>query len=380
MDKYLLEILKSVNTIIIPGLGALTITNHDTGEIMFMSYLKHDDGKLAQYIVENEGFEELDAKNLIAKYVREIQLTLDKGESYDMYQFGSFFKDGEDIDFKNWDKSSVAPETEEIKSSPITEVEEVEIKAIEEKLEITEKVEDEILEEIIPPIIEEQVIEPVVEKQEPTVVHLNEEKSEKELNILEKEEPAATTAKLEKLKTDKDKPVQKNKKGVGFWMLMTLIVLILAGGTYFGLNYDRLKQHVPFLADNSSTEIPSEKENLEEIVDETPIEEEVESQDETISEEQVEPAEVIEKLAETQPVSSGNDLPFHIIAGAFSSEANATRLGEKLRGEGYTVKVGPGKGMTLVSVKSFSTREEAQKGLSELKAVAPNGWIYEWKN
>ena len=76
---------------------------------------------------------------------------------------------------------------------------------------------------------------------------------------------------------------------------------------------------------------------------------------------------------------SGSDLPFHIIAGAFSSEANATRLGEKLRNEGFNVKVGPGKGMTLISVKSFSTREEAQKGLSELKAVAPNGWVYEWK-
>ena len=54
MDKYLLEILKEVNTIIIPGLGALTITNKDTGEIMFMDYLKHDDGQLAEYIAQKE--------------------------------------------------------------------------------------------------------------------------------------------------------------------------------------------------------------------------------------------------------------------------------------------------------------------------------------
>lgn len=382
MDKYLLEILKSVNTIIIPGLGALTITNHDTGEIMFMSYLKHDDGKLTQYIVENEGYEELEAKNIIAKYVREIQLTLDRGESYDMFQFGSFYKNGDDIDFKNWEGPTKS------ESALVAPLEETEV--------VIEKIEEEIIEEstphvieeniaevekITPPIIEDKIKETPIEKKDPIVVHLKEEVKlpKKELNILEKEERAATAAKLEKLKTDKDKPVQKNKKGVGFWMLMTLIVLILAGGTYFGMNYDRLKQHVPFLADNSSTEIPAEKEDLEEIVDETPMEEEVESQDETISEEQVEPAEVIEKPVKTQPISSGNDLPFHIIAGAFSSEANATRLGEKLRGEGYTVKVGPGKGMTLVSVKSFSTRDEAQKGLSELKSVAPNGWVYEWK-
>ena len=42
MDKYLLLLLKEVNTIIIPDLGALTITNHSTGEIMFMPFLKYD--------------------------------------------------------------------------------------------------------------------------------------------------------------------------------------------------------------------------------------------------------------------------------------------------------------------------------------------------
>ena len=92
MDKYLLEILKQINTIIIPGLGALTITNAETGEIMFMSYLKHDDGKLAAHISEKEGIDENAAKNLIAKYVREIHAELDKGEEYTMYQFGAFIK------------------------------------------------------------------------------------------------------------------------------------------------------------------------------------------------------------------------------------------------------------------------------------------------
>jgi len=78
MDKYLLEILKQVSTIIIPGLGALTITNQKTGEIMFMPYLKHDDGKLSAHIAGKEGWDENEAKNLIAKYVREIQAELDK--------------------------------------------------------------------------------------------------------------------------------------------------------------------------------------------------------------------------------------------------------------------------------------------------------------
>lgn len=103
MDKYLLQILHEVNTIIIPGLGALTVTNKTTGEIMFMSYLKHNDGTLAKHIAEKEGISENDAKNLIAKYVRDIQAKLDTGDTYDMYQFGRFVKkeDGE-IDFEQW--------------------------------------------------------------------------------------------------------------------------------------------------------------------------------------------------------------------------------------------------------------------------------------
>ncbi len=370
MDKYLLEILKNVNTIIIPGLGALTITNHDTGEIMFMSYLKHDDGKLTQYIVENEGFEELEAKNLIAKYVREIQLTVDKGESYDMFQFGSFVKDGDDIDFKNWEgdkaiSQDATIEEKEVITEPVTEE-----PAVVEPTPVIETVEEKEIKEVTPPIIEE--------KAEPVVLQLKEDEPKKELNILEKEERAATAEKLDKLRKNKESKPAKKKKGVGFWMLMTLIVLILAGGTYFGMNYDRLKQHVPFLADKKEVKkepVVNENETSDNSSEEDKSTEEPEVEEEIIPE-PIEP-EVNEKP--TSNFSNNGDLPFHIIAGAFGSEANANRLGEKLKSEGYNVKVGPGRGMTLVSIKSFSTREEAQKGLNELQTVAPNGWVYEWK-
>lgn len=114
MDKYLLQILLDVNTIIIPGLGALTVTNAKTGEMMFMSYLKYDDGKLAAYISEKEGMSENDAKNLIAKYVREIHARLDQGQTYDMFKFGRFFKNKDgDVDFESWGSYS-----QEVENAP----------------------------------------------------------------------------------------------------------------------------------------------------------------------------------------------------------------------------------------------------------------------
>lgn len=372
MDKYLLEILKNVNTIIIPGLGALTITNHDTGEIMFMSYLKHDDGKLASYIVENEGMNELDAKNLIAKYVREIELTVGKGETYDMFQFGSFFKNGDEIDFKNWEASTSSANTTSSATTINEEVDEIVPSAVEEK--------EEVIEDITPPIIEENITETPVEKTEPIIAHLKEDEPKKELNILEKEERAATAEKLEKLRTQKEQPVAKKKKSLAFWMLMTLIVLIVAGGTYFGLNYDELKQHVPFLADTKTVSTSSTA-AIDEKDDNTTSETENNSTEEIESEVIEEIPEQIEPEVKEEPVNYSNDgdLPFHIIAGAFSSEENANRLGEKLKAEGYSVKIGSGAGMTLVSIKSFATKAEAQVGINELKSVAPKAWVYEWK-
>jgi hypothetical protein len=103
MDKYLQSLLQEIKTLIFPGLGAITITNEKTGELMFMSYLKFDDGKLAKCMAEKEGMTELDAKNVVGKYVQNIIQTLDKGEKYSMYQFGEFHKDSNgEVQFKTW--------------------------------------------------------------------------------------------------------------------------------------------------------------------------------------------------------------------------------------------------------------------------------------
>lgn len=125
MDKYLLQILLETNTIIIPTLGALTITDAKSGEMMFMPYLKYDDGKLAEYISNKDGIDIIEAKNVIAKYVREINMKLDQGETYDMFQFGRFFKtkDGE-IDFERWNNFSQTENNDDNTSDETAKTEE----------------------------------------------------------------------------------------------------------------------------------------------------------------------------------------------------------------------------------------------------------------
>ena len=93
MNKYLIEILKLQNSVILPGLGALMIPSQKTGKVFFNQHLKFNDGSLARYLAEKEGVELQEAQNKVAKFVREIEAQIGKGEAYDMFEFGKFFKD-----------------------------------------------------------------------------------------------------------------------------------------------------------------------------------------------------------------------------------------------------------------------------------------------
>jgi cytoskeletal protein RodZ len=446
MDKYLLEILKDVNTIIIPDLGALTITNTDTGEIMFMPFLKHDDGKLSAYIAEKEGMDENEAKNVIAKYVREINTKLDQGDSYDMFEFGTFSKNADgDVEFNNWDGSKkkaapapkaepeatkAEPEKEEVKEAPKEEKKEekkpaakkttkaapkkeAEAKPKEKKTATKKATEKKTVAKKTEPKKEtpKKEAKPAPKKEEPTkpvkaeakkeapVKAAAPVKSKAEMNVAEKEELAKNEAKLLKLKKESEKE-EKKKRSAGFYILITLVVLIAAGGTYVGFNYDEVKQHIPFLADNDDsgadkTEMDKMKETLgltddeEETSDESE-DEQVDSQEsdeiEEIEETEVEP-EIEEPAPEPEPVpekkpapaanNSGN--PYHIVAGAFSSADNAERLAQSLRDQGYPSTTFLRGSMTIVSVSAHATNADAAAALQNAKADVPKGWILYWK-
>ncbi len=97
MNKYLIEILKIQKSVILPGLGALMVPSQKSGKIVFNPHLKFNDGSLAKYIAEKEGIDNQEAQNKVAKFVREIEAELGKGNTYDMFEFGHFYKnkDGE---------------------------------------------------------------------------------------------------------------------------------------------------------------------------------------------------------------------------------------------------------------------------------------------
>lgn len=102
MDKYIKQVLLEENTIILPKLGALTVTSIKTGEMMFLSYLNYDDGKLAKFVAEKENISEDDARAKIKTFVDEIKEKVDSGQVYNLGKLGHFFKKNDEVFFEDY--------------------------------------------------------------------------------------------------------------------------------------------------------------------------------------------------------------------------------------------------------------------------------------
>lgn len=424
MDKYLIAILKEVNTIIIPGIGALTIVNQATGEVMFMSFMKFDDGKLAEHIAQKENWELNDAKNLVSKYVRDINTKLDQGDTYDIYQFGTFSKNSDsEIEFTTWDGLSASssdtnevgssisentPESEESLKEEIVEdiTEEVdEINPILEKLEDIQEDAEESIDESSEEVDDikaeetENTIEGITDLIEDVIIPSP--KPEVNQNISESITPAAPISEEEQWKDDLDippinvkkelpkKPILektkkdtiKKKRGVGFYILMILLVLVIGGGTYIAMNYNDLKQHIPFLAETAPKDSEAITESQEE---ESIVEEENETEEEEVLEEETSnQEEIVESKPVAAPVTSSNgltinqSLPVQIIVGSFSEESNAQRKITQLKESGIHAElIGRYDGLHLVSIASFNTSSEVKVHTETIKSAAGTYWIF----
>jgi len=404
MDKYLIEILKEQNTIIIPGLGALTLTNKETGEVMFMPFLKHDDGTLVNYIAQREGWEENEARNLIAKYVREIEAKLNVGDSYDMYQFGTFKKDGSgDTVFEKWIGTSEVV-SEVVAEQPISEnsvpneisdkiEEQIEVQIEEEKIEEVQS-DTEVLTADSQPEEVETTQEEEPEKKEEIQDEVESVYTEKQQWEDDLDVPPINATKPDIPKKPIIEKAQKDKKRKSplFYAMITFFVIVIGGLTTIAIFYNDVKSHLPFLSSEPSVKteakvVEPEPENdpvesvetVNEFKEEVLIQEEEEEIVEDEVKEVVSKPEV-KKVSKPMPkkMQSGeSSLPFHVIVGSFGEEANANRFKSKLEGEGYSATViGNVGGMYLVSLASYSTRNEAMSAAGSNNEKYPKSWVF----
>lgn len=519
MEKYLQLLLKEVNTVIIPGLGTLTITNQSTGETMFMSYLKYDDGKLSAYISQKEGCTEEEAKAMISKSVQSILDTVEANKSFSIGDLGSFSKDkngeiqfvdgevGENIPFENDLIEQSNEVTAENKSElvdistpeatiidvPVTEIPVIPLpkkkglfgmfgkkeKVVEEKptsVETTPSIvnsetivdqssEEQVLDikektdaQIETPVVNEQItdelsndveeeylpgnevsdmVEVIVTEEISIEVSSDEETGivtedihiHEEVRFIPVEEPkiestpsqvsVAEEPVIEKDNTNSESDVNieleesaivfqktKKKRGVVFWVLMSLIVIVIAGGTFIGLNFDKYKQYIPFMAENTkilkSDEDTAIKEfesnKTEPTTEETaaPVEEMIETTEEATPVENTTPVEEVApvepkkksvKSSSPRPTSSTTGAPassggeFHIVLATFTEKTNADSYVVKLVAQGTSsAAVIERDGKFSVCYGSYASKSDAESNLSSAKAVSANAWLLHKSN
>lgn len=403
MDKYLVEILKETNTIIIPGIGALTMTDRSSGEVMFMSFLKHDDGAFAKFIAEKQGLGIDEAKDKVASYVREIEAKLSAGESYDMPAFGSFRKDNAgDVIFEQskvgvaesasvevpaqMDEADLAVNEDEAAIEP-----ELQAAVPESASEETIIEETSMQETVVEPELAQQIEEsPIEVSNSEKPVYTEEEQWNDDLDL----PPVNATVErpkkpiLEKAKAD------KKRRSPMLLILIIAAVIVLGGATTVVLYGENLGL---FMAKEEVKEQVEEELNEDKIdewydADETEDSEEEDGEEEDSEDEEasvVKEAEPVEKktvVAEKKPVpvevkkvatvSSATNGAYHIVAGAFGDVSNAERLVTKLKGLGYSAQVlAQLNGLHIVSAGSYSSQQEAERALKENAGNLPKAWI-----
>ncbi len=394
MNNYLLLLLKELKTIIIPGLGALTITNEASNELLFMSFLKHDDGTLSKYIADKEGMSENDAKNLIAKFVREVLAELDKGEPYDMYQFGSFTKENNEVVFKQWKFQSENQNEEQNQNEDENE------EQSENESENQRENEDQ---------REEQ-------KQ-------SESENENESELGEETQVVATIK-------------RKHKTNWLSHAILVVAVLLLSAVTYIAINLNTLKKDIPLIAqlfgdkekpsglktistepiDTINETIETEKVPEELTIINIPPTESVQKDALKIKKEsKAAPKKVntppkqatkptVKKAKQTvvqatnvrleavKPIKaktskptnkqfpSFNNLPFQLIAGSFSSQQAAAKNATLLARKSITTcAISQFDGKFRVSLQGYATKDSALEGMNSFKLQVSDTWVFEVK-
>lgn len=385
MNKYIIELLKLESTVIIPNFGALMKSGKS---LIFNSILKYNDQKLEKFIAEQENMELQDVANALAKYVREINAVIEKGDEFIIVGIGSFYKtDNDKIGLKISEEITITSPQQD--NTPIE-------KPIKTENTVTSLYkEKEAKKENANTPTENDLIQSVstknVKKEEEIIAKTPVSEPITTPKEVIKKEPVKTEEIKTKTKEVKVKPPKKEKKKKKGLIWILLILLILGGaGTFIGLNLEQVKNWVGLnKTEHTEEETIVVKEDLEELnSNETDPEEELMEIDSTdvfnennanyneadvvIVEEEL----VVEKKTEvTKPTNKS--LSFHVVVGAFGSESNATGLVAKMKKEGFSSASVLGKFGSLykVAASSHATKEDATIGLEKAKSINEDAFI-----
>jgi nucleoid DNA-binding protein len=395
IKKYIVELLKENTRVIIPDLGAFMAkvkakAPKDSKElkdkdISFNDFLKYNDGLLVNHIIKEEKVNKEEALKKIKDFVNETDKAVRKGEKIPFDEMGSLYIDDRgSLKYTEGDAPKATAKKEqkpkiEPKEEPKVEVKKETAKKVEPKKpepkkeapkkEITKKEEpkkkeekpveakkdEPKKEEKVEASVGKQVLKTVqkgteVKKEEPKKEEPKKEEPKKE----EKKEPIKKTVTPQKT-TSK---AQNNDKLIIIWTSVGIVAV--AAAVLIWLNFSTIKSWI----------MPDKPEVVEKVKEPVvePVVDTVKTEPVKKKEPEPEPVKVIPKN-------------YHVVAGCFKIESNASNYEVALKKEGYDAKyIGEWNGFYTVVYASFENKAEALKELNDIsKNKGKPGWILHYQ-
>ncbi len=93
MEKFIIELVKDNNRVIIPNFGAFIISKENGINILFNNFLSFNDGLLINFVAEKKGIDTVLATEEVFSFVDNLKKDLDETGEYQIKSLGTFKKD-----------------------------------------------------------------------------------------------------------------------------------------------------------------------------------------------------------------------------------------------------------------------------------------------
>lgn len=371
--SYIQELLSENNRVIVPGFGAFLVRatskyksatdlSKKLNDIYFSPFLKFNDELLVNYIIKKEDISKDEAIEKINDFTERIKKDIEKGESFEIKDFGVFAIEEGKIQFTPATKA--AKTTKEKEPTKVKEEAPKETKKQPEPKK-TDKTETQAAK--------------TTDKAKPAASKPATSAQEKSTGTgqtptktpVPPKAPQSTAAKAPPLKAQKEKKYNKGLVlalaiGIPAAVLFVLLLLNLDTVTNMFSKDKEVKQNTEKVAttnDKTTQKKTTEKKTKEE-------KEATAAKKETSSKET--------KKTETKTSKpAANVKKYYVIAGSFEKESNASRYQQSLIKKGYKAEMLPERnGMYAVSFSSFADKKKAMAELNYLtKEEKLQAWL-----
>ena len=406
MNKDFLKAVDKLNTVIIPGLGAVIKMGK---KYSFNTFLNYDDGRFVKYIQEETNITLQEAETKVNSWYSDIKSSIDTSGSFKLPGIGEIKKSNEGkLDFSldlSSSKTSISKNNNDTKKQEKAEIQET-VEIDNKKAEIQQE-QEEVKKQVQQ---ESQILNTIKQKEQEDEIDIKKAKkdSEKENSVpqfkLSDDDPDPV---IKALIDGADKIEKENKRSKLSRILISsgLILFLIGGGIVGYLKYDSIMSYIKS-DDIKLITKTDESENKDNFTNKAKVIEDNESMndddsqiketlnnDTTITNNQAESISEInhendlqkndnklevkeDKINKLATASLKNNInnKYHPVVGTFSEIDNANKLLKELLSRGFSdasiLKID--NDLNCVKLGSYKTKTKAKEILEESKL---EGWV-----